>query len=413
MRTTIIKNWSDFEAKIDHISQSAVRTGHQDQLIYRGQSDARWTIQSTLERAAPRSAIEGIAYSEYYWRIMQAKTALESHSKERWDFDVLSPDQFRENISKLSDTGSSFSLPLPGGQEFYSYLIFLRHYGYPSPLVDFSQSPYVALLFAVLHQVSDWSSVYVSNSHHDHAITVGDNPIVRVLGQFVRTSARHYLQQCLYLCCAANTAKGWVFAPFASGLTSFNPQRLVIPRYAREDILARLLSMNMTPYVLSDGSLDALVETEWLRNEAKRSHIPKVVLIESTLDYDPVTADGLLTSEARNQIPGWLAANTTIDEHHCALELDGNDLPVSDGVDATRLKLHDLGPQLACYGAMENVVASGLIAPLQSHDYSLPFFRSARGKVAMALVEDIVSPEAIRIEHQYRDDTRYLGPETT
>lgn len=381
--------------KIDHITQSAVRTRHQDQLIYRGQSNAQWDIQSTLERASARTAVEGVPYSEYYRRILRAKTALESHSKERWDFEVLSPDEFREDISRLSDSISSFSLPLPGGQEFYSYLAFLRHYGYPSPLVDFSRSPYVALLFAVLHQISEWSSVYVSNSHHDEAIAVGEDPIVRVLGPFVRTSARHHLQQGLYLCCAANTSKGWMFAPLAAGLTSFNLQRLIIPRYAREDILARLLSMNMTPYVLSDGSLDALAETEWLRNEAKRSHIPRVVLIETALDYEPVAEGGLLTPAGRNQIPAWLAANTTIDEYHGALELDGNGRPVNDGADATRLNLNDLGPQLAYYDALD-FAASGLIAPLQPHDYSMPIFRSARGKIAMALVEDIVAPNVVR-----------------
>lgn len=395
MRTKIIKNWSDFEETIDQITQSAVRTRHQDQLIYRGQCDARWDIQSTLERASMRSTIEGVPYIEYYRRIMRAKTALESHSKERWDFEVLSPDEFREAVTQLSDTVSSFSLPLPGGQEFYSYLAFLRHYGYPSPLVDFSKSPYVALLFAVLHQVSDWSSVYVSNSHHDGAIAVGEQPIIRVLGPFVRTSARHHLQQGLYLCCAADTQKGWVFSPFTTGLTSFNLQRLIIPRYAREDILARLLSMNMTPYVLSDRSLDALAETEWLRNEAKRGHIPRVVIIESTIDYDPVDDGGLLKPEGRNQIPSWLAANTSIDDYHGSLEKDDDGVPIDDGADATRLNLHDLGPRAVYYDALE-FAATGLIAPLQAYDYSIPFFRSARGKIAMALVEDIVSSDVAK-----------------
>jgi hypothetical protein len=86
---------------------------------FRGQRDANWRLESTLSRhyiAAPSSAM-----------------TLQLHSM----------------INHFVVNLASIGIQLPFDRtDLRARLEFARHYGVPSPLIDFSLSPYVALFFA-------------------------------------------------------------------------------------------------------------------------------------------------------------------------------------------------------------------------------------------------------------------------
>ena len=88
--------------------------------IYRGQADASWSIQSSLERVigAQWSAQRARTFEDYSLQEFQGRFHL-------YDKANLTPD------SKLA------------------WLAVMQHYGVPTRLVDFTNSPYVALYFAL------------------------------------------------------------------------------------------------------------------------------------------------------------------------------------------------------------------------------------------------------------------------
>lgn len=88
--------------------------------IYRGHADAEWRLESTLERVVGEKWDEALAtrFEEHSLRIFKSKFHL-------YDRENLQPE------SKLA------------------WLSIMQHYGVPTRLLDFTESPYVALYFAL------------------------------------------------------------------------------------------------------------------------------------------------------------------------------------------------------------------------------------------------------------------------
>jgi hypothetical protein len=105
--------WADFKLQV---SLDLATPGA---FIYRGQRNSAWTLKSTLHR------------TEIF-----AET-----SKSKPYFDVLLP---RVHEAMETWTGRSWDL-VHGLAEF---LAFLQHNGFPTPLLDWTRSPYIAAYFA-------------------------------------------------------------------------------------------------------------------------------------------------------------------------------------------------------------------------------------------------------------------------
>lgn len=90
---------------------------YKNNFAFRGQADARWGLQNTLERAVPAS-------------------------EKRRIFEERSLDNFKSKFRLYSK-----DLDTPQGK--LSWLSLMQHYGVPTRLLDFTLSPYVALYFAI------------------------------------------------------------------------------------------------------------------------------------------------------------------------------------------------------------------------------------------------------------------------
>ena len=90
---------------------------------YRGQSNANWGLQSTLERYVPKVNNRKLFEER---SLVKFKSQFNLYSK-----DMERPDK---NLSWLS---------------------LMQHYGVPTRLLDFSESPYVALYFAIENLIPD------------------------------------------------------------------------------------------------------------------------------------------------------------------------------------------------------------------------------------------------------------------
>src|SRR5206468_3396701 len=84
-------------------------------------------------------------------RAIHHLTEIESYTDRRWD--VPPPDEFEKQIE---GTASPFIHGLPA----YDYLIYLRHQGFPSPLLDWTGSPYIAAYFAYVEPTDKNRAVF-------------------------------------------------------------------------------------------------------------------------------------------------------------------------------------------------------------------------------------------------------------
>lgn len=215
--------------------------------LFRGQSNSSWKLETTLERFTNRTFDE----FDYYQIIRAVRPAIVSLTQKEWSLP-----EFRKKIVG----------PVPTGYEF---MLYLRHHGFPSPLLDWTRSPYVAAFFAFrFRQVPEPERVaiysYVDYPEGARAYYAGA-PIVHGLGPYVETHKRHYAQQCEYTVCWRETGNERVYASHETAFTTNASDQGALKRYTlpsseRRKVLRQLQLMNVTAFSLF-GSEESLIDT--------------------------------------------------------------------------------------------------------------------------------------------------------
>jgi hypothetical protein len=234
-------------------------------LWFRGQSNSGWKLTTTLERRASQT----FSFIDYYKLVLRIRAQIEAESGLIWDvpeFDEMAhwARQYDQNHYRMLA---------------YEYLAHLRHNGFPSPLLDWSRSPYVAAYFAFSGARSDNVAIYVYLEAPDGMKGGGSGfPAIRTLGPYVRTHRRHFRPQSTYTVCAkytvcANFLKddfdnsyAWRFVSHEDVFDSHPPTRqdllwkIVLPAEERGKVLRLLDEFNLNAYSLF-GSEERLMET--------------------------------------------------------------------------------------------------------------------------------------------------------
>jgi hypothetical protein len=199
-------SWSELEAHLKEMTASnevvaGLGFGYYSHLLFRGQASNGWPLETTLERARPKNT----HLSEYYRALAIAKTQIETFTSRRWDdldYEVLA-----KQLSEYD--GLRFS-SLPG----YDFLVYLRHHGFPSPLLDWSRSLYVAAYFAFNAPIGDRVAIFAYQEHGGSGkASSSSSPQIMVLGPNVRSHPRHFLQQGEYTMCLQFIDGTWHFVP--------------------------------------------------------------------------------------------------------------------------------------------------------------------------------------------------------
>jgi hypothetical protein len=258
-------DWQEFERWVAEL-RAELGTESASPLLFRGQGNSEWLLKTTLER----NRQDDMSFNDFY-RLISARVGPTVSTFTGESVPEYEPDFDFGNAELLFSTGGFPPIQL------YRYMVYLRHHGFPSPLLDWSQSPYVAAFFAFRNDGSAKKRSIYAYCETQSGITGGTvgEPTIRPLGPYVRGHRRHFLQQSYYtLCGSLDSQRGW---RFHSHETVFNQghsgQNLLwkfdIPSENRVKVLRLLNDYNLNAFSLFDSE-ETLLETMWLREQVLR-----------------------------------------------------------------------------------------------------------------------------------------------
>jgi len=251
METINIDDWESFESLINEriIFLNQKSNNPVSPILFRGQNDTEWGLQTTLERYIPSRYYQ---MSNYYSILRGVNPIISSMSKQTYEVD----DHFSYN-----------GLIAPPA---YDLMVYLRHHGFPSPLLDWTRSFYIAAFFAFWGaKKSERISIFCFKEYVEGYKSWSSNsPHIMGLGPYLRTHPRHHVQQAEYTICVLGDKKDPKYVSHDSSIFGSNQDSLVkftLPTSIRKKVLSKLDEMNINAFSLfnnEEGLLDMLAFRE-------------------------------------------------------------------------------------------------------------------------------------------------------
>lgn len=123
-----LNTWEELNSRINDMRR-AIEGEISSDLIFRGQSNYEWPLQSTLDRVVKSNRM---LISDYHSLLMDIKDEIENFTK------------MELNLNRSINITDSFDF----SPKELAFMAYLRHHYFPSPLVDWSSSLDVASFFA-------------------------------------------------------------------------------------------------------------------------------------------------------------------------------------------------------------------------------------------------------------------------
>ncbi len=242
-----LKSWEQFEKKFNSYIANNLPQKNKIPPYFRGQRDAGWPLQTTLERFYPN---KDYSLEEYYKILVTIKPSIKTHTSKEWKL----PKFFKKKHLNLPT-------PPPG----YDFMVYCRHHGFPSPLLDWSLSPYVASYFAFAKAEEKKDvSIYVFMSSLREMLSDYHTDIFALGPHVDSDTVRHSNQESVYTLCLKLDGEDVFYAKYID--TCHNAQlsgKLIkynIPGKEKKKVLRKLDSMNINEYSLFNSE-DSLMST--------------------------------------------------------------------------------------------------------------------------------------------------------
>jgi hypothetical protein len=254
-------SWNEFGHQVQEIRRQYGYLNYGDEIqernviLFRGHACSDWPLETTLERDAPTCT----NLYDYLAHAIGCAPEIESISGRSWDLPTLG-----EIVGELGQKKNRIRTALP----CYEYLVYLRHHGFPSPLLDWTESPYIAAFFAFSERSNcDRVSIYA----YIERTTLGKGgrisaPRISLQGPYIRTDPRHFAQKAWYTVATVydHELSQHTFCSHESVLKGDPDQdvviRLTLPRHDRSRALLELYDYNINHFTLFQTE-DALVQS--------------------------------------------------------------------------------------------------------------------------------------------------------
>ncbi len=230
-----LQTWELFEERIATLRaerQKRVENGvlRPSEFLFRGQENSSWNLSTTLERAGRTR----MALMDYYELIHRILSKIENLDYGKW------------NLRAPFDFSTSYdSIFRPNGtptQGEYSYMAYLRHHGFPSPLLDWTFSEDIAAFFAFSKPKSDAVAICVYQQSPAGLYANGSvHPFIKYLGPNVITHPRHNLQQASYTMCLRWTVAECMCIPHEEAFAPNTSQPDLVPVFEQDALLKFVL----------------------------------------------------------------------------------------------------------------------------------------------------------------------------
>jgi hypothetical protein len=263
-------DWETFEQRVKELRTQYANGS--SPLLFRGHANSEWALTTTLER----SGAGRMLFSEYY-QLICASIGPEVKTFSGVDVPAYNHKNCEPflDTSLLYESGDVFPMPL------YQYMAYLRHFGFPSPFLDWSRSPFVAAFFAFRTGLAEHEPerrsvfVYCEKPMRQKGGTHGQ-PHIRPIGPYVATHERHFRQRCDYTVCGSyDNSYGWRFDSHQAVFDRETAKqdflwKFDLPSSEQEKVLRALNDYNLNAFSLF-GSQESLLETMWLREHVLRN----------------------------------------------------------------------------------------------------------------------------------------------
>jgi FRG domain len=256
-----VANFREFEDvvhTVEPIHRAAIELPLQmaPELLYRGHANATWKLETTLERFYPGA----ITQFDYYDRAFAVKAEIETFTGNAWS--IPDPGQY---LGWLQQTHHSAVFDSQAYPQTYPYFGYLRHFGFPSPLLDWTASPYIAAFFAMNNVAENVDCVSVYIYSWTGKVSMSNAPGLHRRGPYVKSHKRHFIQQSHYTLCTETKNNAHYYSSHQQvaereGSTQDRFWKVNIPVREKFDFLRRLKSMNITSFSLF-GSEESLIDT--------------------------------------------------------------------------------------------------------------------------------------------------------
>lgn len=259
MKKVNIKSWDDFENYLSKLfGAGGTKKGaiaRSSAVLFRGQSNSKWHLESTLERYVNS---DKISINQYYQIIYNAKSRIEKITKMKWK--ILATSDYDKYL-KSSTSGI-------GDSEYRDYMVFLRHHGFPSPLLDWTSSHYIAAYFAFHEGSADKVAIfaYIENVFPGKSGRSCGPNIATLNPPYKASSKRHLKQKSAYTICSLKDSGNQSYYGCHENVFIRNRRdqdllwKFILPASERLRVLKHISMKGINAYELFE-STESLMET--------------------------------------------------------------------------------------------------------------------------------------------------------